>query len=327
MNRNDSDMVDEIVRMLSGDLSDAEIKAFQQRCRDDVQFGQCYAAMKKIWDNSSSLEVAKRINSQCDEQWAMFRRNCFGKEQHQAKGFIRSRFFQVAAIVIPLFTLGAIGFLFTPQLMESTWHQMATNDFVDTVRLDDQSMVVLNKASRIKYQLSGQKRLVRLDGMAYFKVSKDAARPFVVRLNRSEVKVLGTEFFIENIKDRDRVVVEVTGGRVEFGNDQQKVILVKGQKAVFEDGTISMGNYDSSSSAGWERGKLSFQSASLPEVLEVLMKNYPEIKKVNRNGLMNDSVKVTTVFDNQPLSDVLDELKIHFNKKIQFNDGELTITD
>ncbi len=327
MDRIDSDMENEIVRMLSDDMSDAERGDFRQRCHVDAEFRKCYEEMKKIWDDCSRVDVANRINERCEEEWAQFRQNCFGSSKKLGQRSVFVRYWKVAAVFVPLFILGALGFLFFPGQALSSWSRMATNGYVDSLLLEDQTFIVLNKSTAVEYLMKEDRRVVRLEGMAYFNVAKDKKRPFVVQLNNSEVKVLGTAFFIENIKDRNRVVVEVTEGRVEFGDDRQKVVLTKGQKATLEHGVISRQSCDVAAVSSWRNGKLTFQGATLREVSETLMKFYPEIKKVNHYAHVKDTVKVTTVFDNQPLSDVLEELKIHFSKKIQFSDGELTISD
>ena len=327
MNRIGSDMEDEIVRMLSDDISEEERAAFLQRCHVDAEFRKCYEEMKKIWDDCSRLDVANRINERCEEEWAQFRQNCFGNSEKLGHRRVFVPFWKVAAVLVPLFILGGLGFLFFPGQALSSWSRMATNDHVDSLLLEDQTFIVLNKSTSVEYQMKEDRRLVRLEGMAYFKVTKDQKRPFVVQLNNSEVKVLGTAFFIENIKDRNRVVVEVTEGRVEFGDANQQVVLLKGQKATLENGVISKESCNLTSVSTWRNGKLTFHGATLGEVSETLMKFYPEIKKVNHYAQVKDTIKVTTVFDNQSLADVLEELKIHFSKKIQFSDGELTISD
>ena len=229
MNRIDSDMENEIVRMLSDDMSDAERNDFMQRCHVDLEFRKRYEAMKKVWEDCSRLEVASRIHERCDDEWLQFREKCFGATVARIKRPIFARYWQVAAVLVPLVLLGALVFLFLPGQALSSWNRMATNGHVDSLLLQDQTFIVLNKSTSVEYQMKEDRRVVRLEGMAYFKVAKDQKRPFVVQLNNSKVQVLGTAFFIENIKQRNRVVVEVTEGRVEFGDDRQKVVLVIGQ--------------------------------------------------------------------------------------------------
>lgn len=327
MSRMGSDMEGEIVRMLSGDMTVDEKHDFLIRCRADAELHASYETMKKLWEDCSRLEVANRINDRCEEEWLVFQKHCFGQGSQikQSSRFVR--YWQVAAVLIPLLLVGSLGLFFMPGMQELGWQSVATADQIDSVHLEDNSYVVLNKSSWLKYQLADKQRLVRLEGIAYFKVARDEERPFVVRLNHSEVRVLGTAFVIENIRDRNRVVVEVTDGRVKFDADHQSVILQKGEKAIFENGRIVKSCCDLSSVGDWMDGTLVFETATLEEVSQKLMQFYPEIKKINRFISSNDTVRITSRFENQPLSEVLEELIIHFNQKFNFSDGELTISD
>ncbi len=68
-----------------------------------------------------------------------------------------------------------------------------------TILLSDGSKVWLNSGSRLIYPpvFNGKKREVFLDGEAYFEVSKNKDKPFFVRTNEFNVKVLGTKFLIQ----------------------------------------------------------------------------------------------------------------------------------
>ena len=64
------------------------------------------------------------------------------------------------------------------------------------VVLSDGTRVTLNASSRLRYPTSfdGSAREVWLDGEAYFDVSRDPRKPFVVHTERQSVRVLGTSF-------------------------------------------------------------------------------------------------------------------------------------
>lgn len=65
--------------------------------------------------------------------------------------------------------------------------------------LADKSNVWLNSNTKFKYpsDFSKKNRMVFLDGEAYFDVSKDAKRPFIVKTSQGDVRVKGTDFNVE----------------------------------------------------------------------------------------------------------------------------------
>ena len=68
----------------------------------------------------------------------------------------------------------------------------------NTVILADGTTVHLNAGSKLTYpvRFAGKRRVVALEGEAYFDVVKDETRPFIVQTHLGEVTVLGTAFNI-----------------------------------------------------------------------------------------------------------------------------------
>ncbi len=81
------------------------------------------------------------------------------------------------------------------------------------VVLCDGSEVWVNAGSRLVYPTCfvGGERQVELDGEAYFKVTPDATRPFVVKSHGSYTRVLGTEFNVRSYVDQPEQVTLVKG--------------------------------------------------------------------------------------------------------------------
>ncbi|UZJ66049.1 FecR family protein [Sphingobacterium sp. KU25419] len=67
------------------------------------------------------------------------------------------------------------------------------------LELSDGTKVWINAMSRLKFPESfgSGERKVQLEGEAYFEVSKDPDRPFIVQANGTDVKVLGTHFNVD----------------------------------------------------------------------------------------------------------------------------------
>ena len=73
----------------------------------------------------------------------------------------------------------------------------------NTVILADGTTVHLNAGSKLTYpvRFAGKRRVVALEGEAYFDVVKDETRPFIVQTHLGEVTVLGTAFNINAYTD------------------------------------------------------------------------------------------------------------------------------
>jgi transmembrane sensor len=114
---------------------------------------------------------------------------------------------------------------------------------VREVFLPDGSLICLFPGSRVAFSacFKSKKREVYLDGEAFFEVSHDAHRPFLVYTNALTTRVLGTSFFIKAYKKQKEIVVSVQTGQVSVyenidhdsgSKPRQEVILSPNQKVV-----------------------------------------------------------------------------------------------
>ena len=83
------------------------------------------------------------------------------------------------------------------------------------VVLSDGTRVTLNASSRLRYPTSfdGSAREVWLDGEAYFDVSRDPRKPFVVHTERQRIRVLGTSFNVMAYDGDTFNIVTLLSGR------------------------------------------------------------------------------------------------------------------
>lgn len=118
-----------------------------------------------------------------------------------------------------------------------------------TVTLSDQSVVTLEPGGRLSYpaHFAPDSRTVYLSGNAFFEVTRNPRRPFLVFANETVTKVLGTSFRVSAQPQEQRVTVQVRTGLVavmpkknfstaELGTLKTKngVLLTPNQQAVFE---------------------------------------------------------------------------------------------
>ena len=142
------------------------------------------------------------------------------------------------------------------------------------LQLADGSRVWLNAETRLRYPVAfaGTERRVELTGEAYFEVSKDAARPFIVRANGVDVRVLGTSFNVAAYGAE--VVTTLVEGRVAVEAGSERVTLEPDRQAVWDGKQMEVRQVDASNYGLWRKGIFYFEDRRLEEILDALARWY-----------------------------------------------------
>lgn len=144
------------------------------------------------------------------------------------------------------------------------------------VNLADGTRVYLNADSRLTFPTSfvGPNRTVELDGEAYFDVAHDARHPFVVRTEKMETKVLGTEFYIKANVDEPQEVTLISG-KVEVCTPRQHTTLTPGQQSRTDgDGLQTVIHTDVDHYTYWRDGFLYYDNVDMLQVMCEIGRNY-----------------------------------------------------
>ncbi len=121
----------------------------------------------------------------------------------------------VAASLILIFLLHV---LFATSTFENNSQE------VYSLRLPDQSRVVLSQNSTVTCPKYWWKREVKLQGEAYFEVEKD--EKFTVKASSGQVQVMGTRFLVS--EQSGALTVNCYEGEVQFSDKNQKQIVTAG---------------------------------------------------------------------------------------------------
>lgn len=163
--------------------------------------------------------------------------------------------------------------------------------------LDDGTRIALNASSTISYPLhfDKKKRIVSLDGEAYFKVAKDAKRPFVVETKNLKIKVLGTHFNLKSYNDDEKEITTLEEGSVsiELKNaDQHKnqaVILSPGQQITWNKATgkSNISKVEAGLYASWKDGQCFFENEKFIDIVKILERQFGVTIKITSPELEN----------------------------------------
>ena len=145
--------------------------------------------------------------------------------------------------------------------------------------LADGSKVYLNSESRLRFptHFEGKERRVYLEGEGYFKVAKDAAKPFIVETKEVNVRVLGTSFNVNAYASEMAVRTTLVSGKVQVSNrtGEEVTVLNPGQQAVWQGGCFSTQEVDALAFTAWIDGKFYFEEgATLKKITEQLQRWY-----------------------------------------------------
>ncbi|RAJ87417.1 uncharacterized protein DUF4974 [Chitinophaga dinghuensis] len=211
---------------------------------------------------------------------------------------------------------------YDPQLQNSTatvFNTVATprgGQF--QVMLPDGSHVWLNAASSIRFPTSftGAERKVELTGEAYFEVTQNPAKPFLVTVSGVVVKVLGTHFNINAYNDEPAVNTTLLEGSVLVAHKGKEAIIKPGQQASVKEHIAIRDHVDIEALMAWKNGRFSYNEMDIQGIMRQISRWY-DVEVVFEDNI-KDSYTME-ISRNVPLSKLLKFMEIsggaHFEMK------------
>lgn len=167
-----------------------------------------------------------------------------------------------------------------------------------TFVLEDGSSVELGARSAIDIDFTaGQRRVALLSGEAFFDVKPDPARPFVVSAEDVDVTVLGTAFDIRLRQDATSIELVHGAVRLAVAGDRQTYTMAPGDavSVAHDDGRVTRTRLAPEDMAGWRKGRLFVENASIASVVEEIRRYHPSWISIASNDLADR--RVTGLYD------------------------------
>src|SRR5690554_5312629 len=173
-----------------------------------------------------------------------------------------------------------------------------TESDLKKITLPDGSTVFLNRETSIslrKESFTAYTREIWLDeGEAFFNITKDLTRPFIVHTNNgNSTRVLGTSFNIKSYSNLDNQVISVNSGRVQVINkNEEKIILDPNYKVTISNsaGQFVPGTTDAQAVSDWRSGKIFFENAPISEVAFRIKQIYNMEVVYNESSFSDDYI-------------------------------------
>ncbi|MBX2924498.1 MAG: FecR domain-containing protein [Chitinophagaceae bacterium] len=254
-------------RQISGDISPSE----KFELLHLLNKPEAAALFNRLLDelNASELPLYEQPAANVEQIFAFITNP--RQEEKTAVKKIRPLFYYAAASVIVL-VISGIFFFQSKNITSRPALSTLIKAAPQTQRyllLPDSSRVILNEGATLSYRaFTGKSREVALSGEAFFDITHDAHRPFIVHTGRIKTTVLGTAF---NIKagDSSHITVTVTRGKVKVEDGNHALALLTPNQQVTVDtvsGTSNNATVDAASVTSWNQQGLKFEDSPLEEV-------------------------------------------------------------
>ena len=195
--------------------------------------------------------------------------------------------------------------------------------------LGDGTRVYLNAQTELRFPesfASSEQRLVYLSGEAYFEVTKNPSKPFVVQCKDYAVKVLGTSFNVNSYEGDETSKTTLATGKVEIDMDGKQTILNPGQQAIIKDGEVNVREVDVEVYTTWMYENFRFKSESIQEIMTKLSRWYTidvfymneAVKNYHFTGYLPRYAKI---------ADVLELLSLTTNIKFDVKGRTVTVME
>ncbi|MBU2913564.1 FecR family protein [Reichenbachiella agariperforans] len=270
-----------IAKQLKGELTPSEQQEWQDWLDKSETNQTQYEQAKVLWQTKSAdsklndAEFLQHIQSDSAQVWqGILSQIDTPQRQHTSYAWI----YKVAAMLAVTLGLAWTVLRHNTALLTGQTHFETTN-FTDSTYLPDSTHVWLNKHTSISYgDFSGETREVTLDGEAFFEVTRDEQKPFIVKTNHAQIQVLGTSFNINSHGDLRNESLTVASGKVAYSTlkkPDQSIELVKNEHAILTSHTLlPVKTSMDPNFLAWKSGILLFENNDLDYVQKILSDYY-----------------------------------------------------
>lgn len=144
--------------------------------------------------------------------------------------------------------------------------------------LPDGTRIYLNAGTTLRYpdHFAGGSREIFLSGEAYLEVSRDTSRPFIVRTDDMDVRVLGTVFNVNAYPDGSYVRTTLVEGKVETSCGGERIVMKPGTQVAYDKATRQADYFpvDVRHFISWKDGYYDFRDMTLGELMQIFVRWY-----------------------------------------------------
>ncbi len=301
-----------LVKYLLGESTVDENIAVEQWINEDEINQKYYNDFKTIWEESKQFAYTSRVDEEASWQRFRNRIQTVPTKNAEVKSINSFSWIKIAAMIVIIAGAVVLGYkIFNNKEIKTLAVQSQNKVVTDT--LPDRSIITLNKNSSISYpeKFNGDIRPITLQGEAFFNVTPDKSKPFIVHVNDVTVKVVGTSFNIKSINGNTEVIVET--GIVQVIKNKKTVELHPEERILVnkDDSVLAKENETGTLYNYYRTKEFECDNTPLWKLVEVLNQAYDVNIVIQRKELRN--LPITTTFNNESLDNILEIIRQTFN--------------
>lgn len=279
--------------------------------------------------SNSNLRTLLFIRNEYDAQLLSVQKFVLTRKNKVQLSFPKTGIASIAAAVILILIIGGIYlFIMGNKSIQYNTVLVPAGQHINLI-LSDNTNLWLNANTTFRYptKFSKESRTVYLDGEAYFEVSRNNKKPFIVKTAQGDIHVTGTIFNVEAYSKYNNFETSLFEGGVDIFKDEKKLASLKPyEKGNLEENKILITDITDTDKYLWKEGLIAFNSKKLEDILMTLEKYFDVNIQIHAKNLSQHNY--TGKFRQ---SDGVDyalrvlQKSIHFNYKRDEDTGNIYI--
>lgn len=310
---------EQIDRYVNGNCSEDEIREIRKWCLS-VESNPDY--ISSLDDEQRAL-LKQKLLQQINRNIAMEELGVSGR-------VIPYRWLNIAAAVVIVLGLTYLVKTYLPQYgsgKQSMQRVTNTGQNLMKLTLPDASTVWLYPGTAFEYgPFERDERKVTLIGEAFFEISRDTLRPFLIQSDDLTTKVLGTSFDIKAWPEDSIITVSVRTGKVALFADDD-LLLTSNDQAVFSKATKSLKRKPGSGVSAnkiWTTTSMAFRNTSLEEAADMLNDRFGVEISIANGQLANCTIWAT--FTDQHLATIIEAVCTSIEANYEITGNKIIIS-
>ena len=281
---------------------------------------------KVVEDFSDNLQRRPLIELKIIQENSKLRSSIYNSIKYKTRERKRRKNYRLLSIVFSL--LLVVGLTIYQKNISVNNQELTystSNELAKHIILPDGTAVTLSSNSTliVSNEFNQSNREIKLLGEAYFKVAKDASKPFIISSDNFETQVLGTSFWVKPN------IVEVSTGRVKVSNllDRENyVILTADEKALLKDHRLYKNTIDVFSCISSTSSYLMMNNITLTQWKQIIEKEF-DIQIHFLEDIISTKEFIQADFRNSTLADIVQSVSYMYDFDYKYENKNIIINN